>query len=96
MGNETKGRREGEDCRKERRTKQKEKDHCFVTSTEGVQDGSIQSQGSDKQRTQIHLRNVGSELSVSFYVAEHPSVKMWPQQRPQGRWLESFLFLPKP
>ena len=36
MGNETKGRREGEDCRKERRTKQKEKDHCFVTSMEGV------------------------------------------------------------
>ena len=66
MGNETKGRREGEDCRKDRRTKQKEKDHCFVTSTEGVQDGSIQSQGSDKQRTQTYLRNVESELSVSF------------------------------
>lgn len=57
-----KGRREGEDCRKDRRTKQKEKDYCFVTSTEGVPDASIQSQGSDEQRTQIHLRKVGSEL----------------------------------
>lgn len=54
-----KGRREGEDCRED---KAEEKDHCFVTSTEGVPDASIQSQGSDEQRTQIHLRKVGSEL----------------------------------